>query len=227
MYRLTALAIIAACSGEEALKEGPEAMLTGSVTPEGMDVSGDFAGYSAFAFDDQGVFVAYISSNPDTNCANVSEYLRTDRTRMDPEEILVGGKCNMFLKIEGFEGSFSADSDPFASAASSIECAMGEGEFRYSSIEMAAEGVEYNDCTPGSGSDCDYYWTGKWWVGVPRDYSWSFSGSHSEGYQLDIEMSTYSGSFIHEEFARYDAFGEASGSVTAYTCENLASTGLF
>jgi hypothetical protein len=39
-------------------------------------------------------------------------------------------------------------------------------------------------------------------------------------------MSVYYGGFIREEFDKYEAFGTVSGSIDAYVCEGLASTGL-
>ena len=211
MLRICSFVVLIGCTGE---KEEDELipMLTGTITPDERDVSGDFFGYRAFAFDANDTLGAYISSNPDATCESISEYLSGTNSEYDPSAVIEGGACNLFLKITDYDGSFSAQDDTIASAASSIECAMGEGEFTYTELGE---------------NDLGYYWSGKWWVGVPQEYTWDFSGDGENGYTFEINMTGYFGSFIQEEFDRYGASGDVSGTVTAESCEQIFSSGLF
>ena len=198
-------------------------MLVGEIfpntpTPSGESVSGEFFGYHAFSFLVNDKFVTYISSNPAATCSNVVEYLTLGGAPYDPVDVLEPGACNMYIEVEGFEnGSYSASNDVLASAASSISCAMGEGAFELSTFDA---------------DDRDYYWTADdggpaaWWQGFPNVFDWDFS-STPDGYELNISMTQYSGSFIYEEFANNPASGSVSGTVSSTSCEDLASTGVF
>ena len=155
--------------------------------------------YRAFGFDDQETLGVYISSNENATCDMITEYLKSDGS-FDPSDVISPGRCNLFIKVSGFEnGTFQASNDVFVSAASSIECAMGEGDILYTTLDVGDQG---------------YYWTGKWWQGTPKVFDWSFTGDRSQSYTLDIEMSEYAGSFIREEFTNYPALGDVKGTVT-------------
>ena len=52
----------------------PTPMLTGTITPSGHELSADFYGYKAFAFDNAGTFVAYIASHKEATCEGVAQY---------------------------------------------------------------------------------------------------------------------------------------------------------
>jgi len=192
--------------------DGLSVMISGTIQPDGHDVTGSVRGYRAFAFDDGGDMIAYISSNPSATCANVVEYL-SGGDPVDPVNVLSGGYCNIYLRIyDNYESGYSASDDSLSAAGSSIGCAMGEGSFEYMTLDQ---------------DDTDYYWTGQWWQGVPEVFDWTFTGDRDQGYAFDISMTEYSGSFPYEEFDRYLATGAVSGVVTAEVCEGLASTGLF
>ena len=189
-----------------------EPMLTGTLTaphPDMGDMSGEFLGYKAFAFDDQGTFVTYISSNQAATCETVASYLTIESDNRDASSVLLAGHCNLFIKLTDYDDTavFSAQDDAFASAGSSIECAMGEGSFQAEATETS--------------------WDGQWWLGIPKTYSWEFSGDKETEYTLEIDMSLFSGSFVLDEFDRKDATGNVSGVVTATVCSELAGTGYF
>ena len=210
---------LVACAGEK--EEEMAAMMEGTIVPDHPEVStsAEFTSYKAFGFDNNGKFIAYISSNPEAHCGDVVNYLNIGGDPYDPAEVLAPGKCNIMIKLaEGYEDGIELSDDPISAAATSIECAMGTGEFR---LETRGEGQSQSR---------DYFWSGDdshWWQGAPQLYDWSFTGNFDQGYQLDITMNTYKGTFIHEEFTKYDADGLVQGSVQAYSCEGLASTGLF
>lgn len=205
-----ALALSMACGEKE---EELIPLLTGIVDPEHpeYDLTGEFTGYKAFAFDINNTFWTYISSNPNAHCGDVVNYLNVGSDPFDPVNVLSPGKCNMLVKLTEWEGSISLENDPVAVAATAIECAMGDGEFTLTNLD---------------GNGRDYYWTGKWWQGAPREYRFDIEGDRDSGYTLDLEMTVLSGGFIHEEFERYEAYGTISGVMDAYVCEGLASTGL-
>jgi hypothetical protein len=218
------LLLFLACTEIKDSGEVPlEPMMTGTILPDtpapsGDSVSGEFFGYHAFSFLVEDKFVTYISSNPNSTCSKVVDYLNINGDPYDPVDVLEPGGCNMYIEVEGFNnGSYSASNDIIASASSAIACAMGEGTF-----EMATFDAD----------DTDYYWVaddggpGAWWQGVPQMFSWEFSEA-DDGFLLDISMSSYTGAFIYEEFANNPASGTVSGTVQAEICEGLASTGVF
>ena len=213
------IGLMVSCKGEKEAEEIPS-YINGTISvPDhpSISTSGEVSIYKAFAFDTNGTFLAYLSSNPESHCGDVTQYLTVGGDPYDPMEVLSPGKCNISIKLEDWpeDGSFTATDDAIIAAATSIECAMGEGSFEYTTLVSG---------------DLDYYWVGDdatWWQGAPNGYVWDFSGVRGEGYTLDINMYEYSGGFIHEEFDKYDAFGSVQGTIEAYTCEGLGSTGLF
>lgn len=194
-------------------EEEIEPLLVGTITPDHPEVflSADFTGYKAFAFDINNTFWTYISSNPNAYCGDVVKYLNVGSDPFDPVNVLSPGKCNMLIKLTDWQGSASLENDVVAVAATAIECAMGEGEFTLMNLD---------------GNGKDYYWTGTWWQGAPREYRFDLEGDRDSGYVLDIEMTVLNGGFIREEFEKYEAYGTVSGVMDAYVCEGLASTGL-
>ena len=135
-------------------------------------------------------------------------------------EVLSPGKCNIMIKLaEGYEDEIELSDDPISAAATSIECAMGTGEFR---LETRGEGSRRVGIIFGAVTTV---------IGGKVPHSSMIGpftgGNFDQGYQLDITMNTYKGTFIHEEFTKYDADGVVQGSVQAYSCRGLASTGLF
>lgn len=188
-------------------------VLTGTIAPDHPEyqVSGEFTGYKAFAFDDQGKFWLYVSSNPNAQCADVVSYLQVGGDRFNPENVLSPYKCNILVKLVDWTGDFSASDDILVVAATAIECAMGEGTFELMTMDT---------------NDRDYFWTGQWWQGSPKAYNFNFQGDRETGYNIDLVMSEYAGTFIYEEMDKYPAFGEVSGVFSPEICSGLASTGL-
>ncbi len=207
---LAALSLALACGEKE---EELVPLLVGTVTPDHpeLSLSADFEGYKAFAFDINNTFWAYISSNPKANCSDVVNYLNVGSDPFDPVNVLSAGKCNMLIKLTDWQGSVSLENDTIVVAATAIGCAMGEGEFEFMNLD---------------GNGKDYYWTGTWWQGAPREYRFDLEGDRDSGYTLDIDMSVLYGGFVQQEFEKYEAYGSISGIMDAYVCEGLASTGL-
>ena len=197
--------------------KGPVAMLTGTITPdnqiEGEEISGDFLGYKAFGFDDQGTLIAYISSNQNSTCDEIAKYINVEGNSADIVNVFSPKKCNMFIKVTNFEGSIDASDDPFTVAGSSIICPMGDGDFEYENL--------------GNGNGNDYVWSGREWHGIPSEYTWVFVGDKTSGYSLDIDMTAFEGAFIKEELAKYPAKGRVEGIVDVEVCSNLATSGHF
>ena len=108
---------------------GPSPMLEGSIRSTEGEVSAEVYGYKAFGFDNEGLLLVYISSNPDTTCEIASEFLRSGRDPYDPVNIYSPGTCNIQVKIGDYSSPWEAKDDRMLSASSSISCAMGEGEF--------------------------------------------------------------------------------------------------
>lgn len=185
-------------------------MLEGTLTPEGHDLSGDFFGYQAFGFDNEGTLLIYIASHKEASCETVAPFLRTTADPIDPSILFEPGSCNLMLKTANYAGSWEAENDRMESASSAISCNMGEGEWLYE-----------------TGANSGYYWSGKWWVGFPTEYTWSVTGDRDSEYIVDIEMTGYEGSFAREEFSRYAATGTVKGTVTVQPCMEIGQSGHF
>ena len=185
-------------------------MLEGTLIPEGHDLSGDFFGYQAFGFDNEGTLLIYISSHKEASCETVAPYLRTTADPVDPSSLFEPQTCNLMLKTANYSGTWTAEDDRLESASSSISCNMGEGEWIY---EM--------------GVSNGYYWSGNWWAGFPTEYKWDITGDRDTEYSVDIEMTGYEGSFPREEFSRYPASGTVKGVVTAQPCMEIGQSGHF
>ena len=213
LYFLASLFSLFGCNENK----GPVAMLTGTITPdnqtEGEEIFGDFLGYKAFGFDDQGTFVTYISSNENATCDDISKFINIEGNSADIFNVLSPQKCNMFMKITDFNGSLTASDDPFVAAGSNIMCPMGDGEYEYENL--------------GNGNGNDYVWTGREWHGIPSEFSWDFQGDTTNGYTLDIDMTAFQGAFIKEELAKYGAQGHVQGIVDVEVCSSLATSGHF
>lgn len=230
---LVLVPLMLGCAGKSEDETGAgagaaEPQVVGTVQPDGESVGADFAIYHAFAFDQAGSLIMYLSSTPTATCESVSTYLNVGRgDPIDPVDVFTGGTCNMLVEVPaetvGYEGSLNwtrseADGgiDEIATA-SVIECAMGDGAFEVTTLS--------------DGDEPDYYWTGgtaRWWQGTVVDYSLQITGGDGSPYDVTMEIAALKGGFPHEGFSGNDpATGNVSGTIQAEWCTPLASTGLF
>lgn len=211
-----------ACKGKEEDTGGePDPYIVGQIQPDVGDDAGNIRFHKAFGFNQGEVFIAYISSNPDATCENVAQYLRVGSGAYDPSEMFRPDTCNMFIKVsQDYDGGIDysrAEGDPsidLVGAGTSIECALGAGDWELTTL------LEDDP-------DPDYYYSGRWWVGNPLTYRYTFSGGDGEDYTLNLELSQLDGGYVHESLEEVRATATVSGSMPAEWCEGLASTGLF
>jgi len=220
---LFTLSVAVACSGKSDSGDGDGSsalpLITGTVAVED-GTSAEVAFYHAYAFDQGGTMLAYLSSSPTATCENVSDYLRAGQAPYDPTSMFEPNTCNFFLKVDdAYEGGYQhtqpvgADQPNFDTLASAMNCAMGEGDFELYALSETDEP--------------DYNYTGRWWEGGPSAYAYDLTGGGGSDYEFTIEMSAYDGSFVHEPLNDSPAAGAVSGTITASWCESLGSTGLF
>lgn len=184
-------------------EQGP---VSGTITPDGRDTSGQVEIMGAFAYAHGGGLIAYLSSNPDTTCETAADYLDTDNS--DPAGVLEPGACNLYLRVgSGYQGQLSATDDPIAAASMAMSCAMGTGEFVYEERDTG---------------DLGWYWSGDWWQGYPTTFNWEFSGEEGGDLRMEMDMSEYSGGFIYESQERVPASGAVAGVSYASWCTDLA-----
>jgi len=213
--RMTApivLLALAACAGKEDEGDDASPQITGAIAPDGEGISADVEIYKAFAMHAGSGFVAYLSNNPDATCESVTEYLRADAP-YDPSGFLVGGTCDVAIRIDTWEegAGKAATDDPIAAAGFAINCYFGSDGWELETRD--------ND-------DRDYYWQGREWQGSPAVYSYDFSEDGGD-YTLDLSMSDYNGSFIYESLEAAPASGGVTGTIRAARCEALATTPFF
>ena len=185
-------------------------MLSGTIDSDGS--SGDVAGVEAFGWDDGDKLLFYVSSTPGVTCDSLSEYLSASG-EFDPSSVLTAGMCDFFFRLSDSydSGGWSVETGDLMGAGAVVNCAMEDGTWE----------LETRD------DDTDYYYTGRWWQGTPDQYSYTFSGGGEGGtYTAELEMSSYSGSFIYEDFVADEGSGNVSGTVTAEWCGGLGTTGL-
>lgn len=209
---LIALPVLTACKTEEGEDADAEPQVSGAIAPDGEGIEAEVTIYKAFAMNAGSGFAAYLSSNPDATCASVTEYLRAEAP-YDPSDTLVGGACDIAIRIDTWEDGVgkAATDDPLAAAGFSINCYFGD------------EGWELET---RDNDDRDYYWQGREWQGSPAVYSYDFSEAGGD-YTLELEMSAYNGSFIYESLEAAPASGGVTGTITAERCESIATTPFF
>ncbi len=206
-------ALIVACEKDDTAVE--YGLLEGTVTTDDGE-TGTVSGAKIFAYDKGGEAMLYVASNSAATCAEVTEYLGSDRDA-DPSNLFVDGGCNAFAFISEFDQAGSSfdsnpDGDSWTKVSWVLNCAMGEGEFEYLH----------------QGQDSGYYWSGRWWQGGPNTWNLTLSGGGGEGMVLDAEMNDYDGNYIYEGLDEVLASGLVSGSnVQAEWCEDLSESDFF
>lgn len=207
------ICLLIACAGDEGEADGPVVQLEGTIQENVTRIEGEVAIYHGFAFDQGGVFISYLSSNPESDCDSITDYLQDHSGYYDPSDVLVGGACDIYYKISSaYEGEIAASDDPMVAAGMAINCYMGEGGWI----------LETRDS-----DDTDYYWQGEHWQGHPTGYDLSLTGGDGSGYSLDLNMTEYDGNFIYEDFDNDPASGSVSGTVELDWCPGLGTTPLF
>jgi hypothetical protein len=172
----------------------------------------------AFSYNVDDQLIAYLSSNTATTCEDVAAYLSNTHP-LDKAALMRAGTCAMTVVLKGlygYDGDFSATGPdeyggPGAAVSSVIECAMGEGEF---ALESRDDGE-------------DYYWTGRWWKGVPLDYEWTITGGDGDITTIAVDMRDYKGGLPYD--AVYDnvfGSGDVTGAVEAQWCPDLSESNL-
>jgi len=215
--RKSGLALIVAsvlgCDGDPPSSDDPSPKLTGTIAADFGGAEGNVEIYNGFAFDQGGVYISYLSSNPDTTCDAITDHLQSHSGPYDPSDVLVGGNCDIYYKISSdYDGEYEASDDSFAAAGMAINCYMGEGGWV----------LETRDS-----DDTDYYWQGDHWQGHPTTYDLAFSGGSEFNYDFEIEMSAYDGNFIYDDFDNDPASGTVSGTIELEWCPGLGTTPLF
>jgi hypothetical protein len=209
---LIALPVLTACKTEDKDEGEATPQVSGAIAPDGEGIEADVTIYKAFAMHSGSGFAAYLSNNPDATCDMVTEYLTAEAPH-DPSDFLVGGACDVAIRIDTWEDGSgrAATDDPLAAAGFSINCYFGD------------EGWELET---RDNDDRDYYWQGREWQGSPAVYSYDFS-EDGDNYSLDLDMSAYNGSFIYESLEAAPASGGVTGVIKAERCESIATTPFF
>ena len=197
------LALLIGCGVEERFT------LVGDLTLDEHDFTGQVDASTAFAHAQDGSLVAYISSSPDTTCADVVSYVSDPI--FDLGSMFVSNHCNLFIRIEGdYDSSgFSVEDDMLYGASTIMGCALGEGEFTQADANST------------------YVWSGQWWQGAPTDFRYDFSDDGVD-YALNMSLSTFNGSFSQDgQMISVSATAAIEGLATAESCPELADTYLF
>lgn len=214
------LLLTAACAGKDGDSGADlQPQIVGTISPDGAAEQGNVRFYKAFAFDQGGALLAYLSSSPEADCTEVGRYLQVGSAPYDPAPVFAPDTCNMFIKIsEDYDGGIDytrneADAGlDLVGTGTAVECALGAGAFELTTLVT---------------DDEDYYYSGRWWVGNPLTYRYTFEGSGADGYTLDLELQQLDGGFVQESMEAVRATAAVSGSIRAEYCTDLASTGLF
>ena len=158
----------------------------------------------AFGLAMDGKFIAYLSNNKDATCDDALQYVTPSDKPWDPSGLLTPGSCDMFMSLVWKDG-FEAKNDALSVAGFSIFCPLGDGEFVYEKRDTG---------------DTDYFWSGRWWQGHPEDYSLTIT-EDSDSYTFTMDMSTFDGSLIYEDFSAYTGVGRVWGVLPIERCEAM------
>jgi hypothetical protein len=190
-------------TGEPVVIDG----FSGEITIDSAGLVGTFSIEKAFGMAVDDTLIVYLSSNPDATCERVVRYLTPSSELEDPSDLRLGQTCDMFMKISSWDGSFSAKDDRLAIASSAISCVLDDGKFIYKE-----RGTD----------DFDYYWSGRWWQGIPDLYTLSIEDStKSDGFEISGEMSSFDGAFIYEKLQSEPGSGLVSGAADIELCEDF------
>lgn len=184
--------------------EPPREGFFGDLTITSVELAGRLAVEQAFGLAQDDTLLLYLSSNPAATCARVAAYLMPSDEPADPSDLRLGGTCDMFLKIRDWDGDFSATNDRVAIASSAISCALGDGVFVY---EERGDGY------------LDYYWSGRWWQGIPDLYTLSIRDAADGGFTISGEMTSFDGAFIYEKMQSEPGTGEVYGEAGITRCD--------
>lgn len=183
--------------------EPPREGFFGDITITSAALAGRLSIEQAFAMAQDDTLLVYLSSNPDATCERVAAYLTPSDKPDDPSDLRLGQTCDMFLKIRDWDGDFSATDDRIAIASSAISCALGEGTFAY---EERGDGY------------FDYYWSGRWWQGIPDLYTLAIADAGDGGFTIRGEMTSFDGAFIYEKLQSEPGTGEVYGEASITPC---------
>ncbi len=205
-----------ACNDKSA-DSGPGGTLTpqvsGTITVTGEDAEGRVELFHGFGFDQGGVVLLYLSSNPEADCALVTDLLGSHDGPFDMTGYVVGGTCDFFVRKDGYTGEMTFVDDAFGRAGWAINCFTGQGAF------------EFENRT--NGGDDGFYWTGRKWLGYPTVYSYTIRGGDGSDYTIDLDLVEYNGGFPEEGLEAYPATGAVQGSVSVEWCSTLGRTPAF
>ncbi|MFH1467152.1 MAG: hypothetical protein ABIO70_22400 [Pseudomonadota bacterium] len=164
----------------------------------------------AYGFDQGERALLYFPSNPVATCADVATYLGHDN-HFDPTNLFAAGHCNLSAVITVYDGAgVDLAGDALSSDVSwSLNCTIGEGVWQWE---------ERDD-------DDGYYWSGRWWLGGPGQWSLSASGGGGSDFEAEAEMNDYHGNYT-EEFKSAGAEGLVSGSMAVTWCPDLVGNPL-
>lgn len=148
------------------------------------DQSADLRAGAAFGVNVNGRASVLVSGNPDLTCAEAAAYLRSGSSDDNPEVVVPGGTCALYLDVmSGYEAAGVSIADDATAATFSLSCAMGEGAWVR---EERGEG------------DLDWYWSGAYWQGGPTSFDLALSGGDESPFALDLTMDAYNGSFPYD-----------------------------
>ncbi|MEL6345468.1 MAG: hypothetical protein AAFV53_20335 [Myxococcota bacterium] len=194
-------------SGSDSGSDNREAQvpaIAGTMRIVDLELVGDVNIQNGYAWAQGGTMVVYLANDPDATCEQIAAYL-TASELVDPNPFLVGGACDVYLRVFPWEGSISVSDDQILAANSSINCAFGEGAFTLQ----------------GEGDNERYAWTGTWWQGAPKAYNLMIDAA-GDDFDVTLEMFDYSGRLTLEGGEVYPAIGDVTGSVTVNACPALA-----
>jgi hypothetical protein len=151
----------------------------------------------------------YMSSNGEATCDDVVEALKKGGT-YDQSKIFKAGYCNISLgfKYEALDGTSHTD-DPI-NALWSIQCPFGD-----------TDTWEYGK--NGNG-DKGYWFTGYMWQGDPIASTVSFAGEERKPFDVSVDITGYTGSFIYDDFGEFQGTGSSMGDFTVEMCDQLTQT---
>jgi len=184
----------------------PEDGFYGDIVDDEVGLTSTMVVEKAFGLAIKDTLIVYLSSSPAADCKSVTEYL-TPGVVVDPTAIRPPERCDMYLKVANWDGSFEAEDDRLAMVYSAMTCGFGPGKFVY---EERGKG------------DFDYYYSGRWWQGIPEAFNLSVTET-SDGFHLEGEMTVFDGTFVYEELSEVKAHGLVWGEVEIEPCPDFKS----
>ena len=131
--------------GDSATDTSLEPQVVGTITVPDQDAEGRVEIFHGYGVDAGGTVMMYLSSNPNLSCAMAAEILSDRENPLDFTDYIVGGTCDLFIKLFDYTGEASFTDDIDGRVGMTINCYTGNGAFQYEQRDDGGDNGSFDD----------------------------------------------------------------------------------